>query len=73
MAEEDGGEEDLLETTIASRSGLCCGEDGDDGEQVRAEEEDATACGGVRRRSGGLIRVNYFLGFVLIRFRFGLV
>ncbi|KAF3546590.1 hypothetical protein DY000_02010605, partial [Brassica cretica] len=46
MAEEDGGEEDLLETTIASRSGLCCGEDGDDGEQVRAEEEDATACGG---------------------------
>lgn len=66
MAEEDGGEEDLLETTTASRSELWCGEDGDDGEQVQAEEEDATACGGVRRRSGGFIRVNLFFRFVLV-------
>ena len=69
MAEEDGGEEDLLETTTASRSELCCGEDGDDGEQVRAKEEDATTCGGVRGRSGGLIRVNFFLGLVWCRVR----
>ena len=33
MAKEDGGEEDLVETTTASRSELWSGEDDDDGEQ----------------------------------------